>query len=256
MGNVLSIERRGPVAVATISRPPANALNDELVGGLEAVVEQVSGDQEVSVLHFRTDQKIFCGGADLAFMQTCFSTPEGPNVMLELVRRLQRLFDRMEDSPVISIAEIGGAALGGGFELALACDLRVAAIEAKMGLPEVRLGLIPGAGGTQRLARLCGHAVAKRLILEAEVVDGAQAERLGMVQWSHPRQQLAEWTRDLAARLGNMSRAALAAAKSCIAAQGHPTRDGYAEEIAQTQRLYYNADTRRKISEFLNRSGS
>jgi enoyl-CoA hydratase/carnithine racemase len=230
-------------------------LNDELVGRLEAVVEQVSGDQEVSVLHIRTDQKIFCGGADLGFMQTCFSTPEGPNVMLELVRRLQRLFDRMEISPVISIAEIGGAALGGGFELALACDVRVAAVEAKMGLPEVRLGLIPGAGGTQRLARLCGPAVAKRLILGAEVVDGAQAERLGMVQWSHPRQQLAEWTRDLATRLGSMSRAALAAAKSCIAAQGHATRDGYAEEITQTQSLYYNADTRRKISEFLNPSG-
>ena len=253
---MLSIERKGPVVVATISRPPANALNDELVDRLEAVVEQVSDDQAVSVLHLRTDQKIFCGGADLGFMQTCFSTPEGPNVMLELVRRLQRLFDRMEDSPVISIAEIGGAALGGGFELALACDVRVAAVEAKMGLPEVRLGLIPGAGGTQRLARLCGHGVAKRLILGAEVVDGAQAERLGMVQWSQPRQQLAEWTRDLAARLGGMSRAALAAAKSCIAAQGHATRDGYAEEITQTRSLYYHADTRQKISEFLNRSAS
>ena len=253
---MLSIERKGPVVVATISRPPANALNDELVDRLEAVVEQVSDDQAVSVLHLRTDQKIFCGGADLGFMQTCFSTPEGPNVMLELVRRLQRLFDRMEDSPVISIAEIGGAALGGGFELALACDVRVAAVEAKLGLPEVRLGLIPGAGGTQRLARLCGHGVANRLILGAEVVDGAQAERLGMVQWSQPRQQLAEWTRDLAARLGSMSRAALAAAKSCIAAQGHATHDGYAEEITQTRSLYYNADTRQKISEFLNRSAS
>src|SRR3972149_36049 len=256
MEKVLSIERTGPVAVATLSRPPANAFNDELVGRLEAALDQVIADEEVSVLHIRTDQKIFCGGADLAFMQSCFSTPEGLDVMLELVRRMQRLFERMETAPVVFIAEIGGAALGGGLELALACDLRVAAIEAKLGVPEVRLGLIPGAGGTQRLARLCGQGIAKRLILGAEVVDGAQAERLGVVQWAQPRQQLAEWTRDLAARLGTLSRAALAAAKNCISAEGHPARDGYAEEIAQTQSLYYNADTRQKISEFLNRSAS
>ncbi|MBI2819930.1 MAG: enoyl-CoA hydratase/isomerase family protein [Acidobacteria bacterium] len=253
---MLSIERTGPVAVVTLSRPPANAFNDELVGRLEAVLDQVTEDEGVSVLHIRSDQKIFCGGADLAFMQSCFSTPEGPDVMLELVRRLQCLFDRIETAPVVSIAEIGGAALGGGMELALACDVRVAAIEAKLGLPEVRLGLIPGAGGTQRLARLCGHGVAKRLILGAEVLDGAQAERLGIVQWAHPRQQLPEWTRELAARLAGMSRDALAAAKSCIAAQGHPTRDGFAEEIAGTRILYFHTDTRRRVAEFLNRSAT
>ena len=253
---VLSVERNGPVAVATISRPPANALNDELVSRLEAVLEEVAKDETVSVLHLRTDLKIFCGGADLAFMQTCFSTPEGPDAMLELVRRLQRLFDRMETTPVVLIAEIGGAALGGGMELALACDLRVAANEAKLGLPEVHLGLIPGAGGTQRLARLCGLGVARRLIFGAEVVSGAEAERLGMVTWAQPRAQLAEWTRDLAARMGGMSRAALAAAKSCIAAQGQTGRDGFAEEIAATRRLYFDPDTRRKVSKFLERSAT
>jgi enoyl-CoA hydratase len=251
---VLTLERNGAVAVATISRPPANALNEELVSRLEAALDQVVKDESVTVLHLRTDQKIFCGGADLVFMQTCFSTPTGPDVMLELVRRLQRLFDRIEAAPVVSIVEIGGAALGGGFELALACDLRVAAFEAKMGLPEVRLGLIPGAGGTQRLARLCGHAVAKRLILGAEVVDGSEAERLGMVQWAQPRAQLAEWTRDLAGRMGALSRVAIAAAKSCISAQGNPARDGSAEEISYTRALYYNDDTRSKVREFLSRS--
>ena len=89
------------------------------------------------------------------------------------------------------LAEIGGAAMGGGFELALACDLRIAANEAKVGLPEVRLGLIPGAGGTQRLTRLCGPALANRLILGAEVLDGATAAALGVVHWSAPRAELA-----------------------------------------------------------------
>ena len=251
---MISVERKGSVAVATISRPPANALNEELVSRLEQVVKEAAGDASITVLHLRTDQKIFCGGADLAFMQTCFSTPEGPQAMLEVVRRLQRLFDQMEAAPVIFLVELSGAALGGGFELALACDLRVAAVEAKMGLPEVRLGLVPGAGGTQRLTRLCGPGVAKRLILGAEVIDGAEAQRLGLVHWAQPRAQLADWTQELATRLGSMSRAAVGAAKACIAAQGEAGRDGYAEELKFTLSLYNNADTRQKVKEFLNRS--
>lgn len=251
---MLSIERTGRVVVVTLSRPPVNALNDELVARFEAVLHQVAADEEVSVLHIRSEQKVFCAGADLALMQSCFSTDEGPDVMLEVARRMQRLFERIETAPVVAIAEIGGAAMGGGMELALACDVRVAAMEAKLGLPEVRLGLLPGAGGTQRLTRLCGPGIANRLILGAEVIDGAQAERLGIVQWAQPREQLAGWTRELAARFAAMPKAALAAAKRCIAAQGHPTRDGFAEELAGTRRLYDHPETRRRVSEFLNRS--
>ena len=251
---MLSLERNGPVATITMSRAPANAWNEELVTRFENLLAEVADYPDLSVIHLRSDQKIFCAGADLAFMRTCFSTPDGPEVMLEVVRRMQRLFVRIETAPVISIAEIGGAALGGGLELALACDLRVAALEAKLGLPEVRLGLLPGAGGTQRMARLCGHSIAKRLILGAEVLDGAQAERLGIVQWAHPRQELAERTRDLATHLASMPKAALAAAKSCIAAQGVPARDGFAEEISGTRLLYNNPESRRRVSEFLDRN--
>lgn len=251
---MLSLERTGPVATITMSRAPANAWNEELITRFENFLTEIAAHPDVSVIHLRSNQKIFCAGADLAFMRTCFSTPDGPEVMLELVRRMQRLFLRIETAPVISIAEMGGAALGGGLELALACDLRVAAIEAKLGLPEVHLGLLPGAGGTQRLARLCGHAIAKRLILGAEILDGAQAERLGIVQWAHPRQELAERARNLATHLASMPKAALAAAKSCIAAQGAPARDGYAEEISGTRLLYNNPESRRKVSEFLDRN--
>ena len=102
-------------------------------------------------------------------MRSCFATPEGPERMVELVKRMQRLFARLETATVVTVAEIGGAAMGGGLELALACDLRVAAIDARLGLPEVRLGLLPAAGGTQRLTRLCGQGTAKRLILGAEL---------------------------------------------------------------------------------------
>jgi enoyl-CoA hydratase/carnithine racemase len=189
-------------------------------------------------------------------MKSCFATPEGSDAMVEVVRRMQRLFERLETAAVVTLAEIGGAAMGGGLELALACDLRVAAADAKLGLPEIRLGLVPAAGGTQRLTRLCGPGTAKRMILGAELLDGARAERLGIVQWAQPRQQLASWTSELAARIAGMPKAALAANKHCIHAEGDPTRDGFAEEISATRHLYDHPETREKVSEFLNKSAT
>ncbi|HEY7676701.1 MAG TPA: enoyl-CoA hydratase/isomerase family protein [Candidatus Methylomirabilis sp.] len=250
---MLSIERTGRVVVATLCRPPVNALDDELVARLEAALDRAAGDDEVTVLHIRSDQKVFCAGADLALMRSCFATPEGTEVMLELVRRLQRLFARIEAAPLVTLAEIGGAAMGGGLELALACDVRVAALEASLGLPEAGLGLLPGGGGTQRLTRLCGRGVACRLILGAEAIDGAEAERLGIVQWARAREQLAGWTREVAARFAAIPKAALGANKGCIAAAADPARDGFAEELAATRRLYDHPETRRRVAAFLNK---
>ena len=144
--------------------------------------------------------------------------------------------------------------MGGGLELTLACDIRVAALEAKLGMPEVGLGLLPGAGGTQRLTRLCGRGIANRLILGGEIIDGALAEHLGVVQWTQPRAQLAEWTSKLATRFAEFPRPALAASKQCMAAVGDPHRDGYAEELAATRKLYQHPETRRRVSEFLDRA--
>jgi benzoate-CoA ligase family protein len=248
------VERFGRVAVATLSRPPVNALDDEFIDRLEVVVDQAIEDQEVVVLLIRSDQAAFCAGADLALMQSCFGTLEGPDVMLDLVRRMQRLFAKIEGAPVVTVAEIGGAAMGGGLELALACDLRVAAAEAKLGLPEVGLGLLPGAGGTQRLTRLCGRGLAERLILGGEIVDGTSAERLGIVQWVRPAASLPEWTRELATRFAQAPRPALAASKRCLAAFGDPHLDGFAEELAATRKLYQHPETRRRVAEFLERS--
>jgi enoyl-CoA hydratase/carnithine racemase len=237
--------------VATLSRPPVNALDGALVERLAALLDGVFADPGVAVLHLRSDQKAFCAGADLALMQACLATADGTAAMIEHVRAMQRLFARIEAVPVVTLAEIGGAALGGGLELALACDLRVAATDAKLGLPEAGLGLLPAAGGTQRLTHLCGAGTAKRLILGAEVIDGAEAARIGLVQWAQPRAGLAEWTRALAARIAALPKPALAAAKACIAAAGSAARDGFAEEIAATRTLYGNAETRERVAGFL-----
>jgi enoyl-CoA hydratase/carnithine racemase len=252
--SMLAIERTGRTLVATLSRPPVNALDGELIARLDAVLDQVTADPEITVLHLRSDEKAFCAGADLALMQSCFATPEGLDRMVDVVKRMQHLFARIESAAVVTVAEIGGAAMGGGLELALACDLRVAALEAKLGLPEVRLGLLPAAGGTQRLTRLCGQGIAKRLILGAELIDGAEALRLGIIQWAQPREQLAGWTRELVVRIAGMPKAALAACKRCINAAGEPSRDGYAEEIAATRSLYEQPETRTKVSEFLTKN--
>jgi enoyl-CoA hydratase len=251
MTSMLSIQQTGRVMVATLSRPPVNAFNDELIVALDAVLDQVSADENITVLHLRSDQKAFCAGADLALMQNCFATKQGPDAMVEVVRRMQRLFARLENAPVVTVAEIGGAAMGGGLELALACDIRVAAVQAKIGLPEVTLGLVPAAGGTQRLTRLCGPGVAKRLILGGEILDGAQAAQLGLVHWVQPREQLADWTRELAARIAASPKAALAANKRCISAAGDANRNGFSEEITETRQLYDHPETRRKVAEFL-----
>jgi len=251
MATMVSTRQVGRVLVATLSRPPVNALDDKLIAELDAVVERAIQDDNVAVLHLRSDQRAFSAGADLALIEACFATPQGPEAMTEVVRHMQRLYWRLESAPLVTLAEIGTTALGGGLELALACDLRVAALEARLGLTEARLGLLPGAGGTQRLTRLCGPGLAKRLILGAEVIDGAEAERLGLVQWARPRDQLAAFASEVATRYAAMPKAALAANKRCIAAATDPERDGYADEISETRTLYDHAETRRKVSDFL-----
>jgi enoyl-CoA hydratase/carnithine racemase len=155
---------------------------------------------------------------------------------------------------MVTLAEIGGVALGGGLELALACDLRVAADSARLGLPETNLGLLPGAGGTQRLSRICGEAIASRLILGAEIINGAEALKLGLVQWSLPDDQLTEWTNDFLQHEGALPEHALAAAKSCIAASHNEDIDGYELELEETRRLHNFAETQRRVQSFLDKS--
>jgi enoyl-CoA hydratase/carnithine racemase len=149
------------------------------------------------------------------------------------------------------MAEIAGAAMGGGLELALACDLRIAANEAKLGLPEVRLGLIPGAGGTQRLSRACDPSIAKRLILGAEIIDGVTAAKLGVVHWAVPRSELAQRAAEIVGGIASLPTEALAASKACIAAAGTSDRSGYTYELEFTRLLLNNADTRKRVDEFL-----
>jgi len=249
----LSID--GRIASLVLERPPVNAFNDVFIEALNRALDQVEAQSDLSLLHIKSGLDVFSAGADLQLIRDCLATPEGRDKMIETVRELQGVFARIENMTAVSIAEIGGAAVGGGLELALACDLRVASEQAKLGLPEAGLGLIPAAGGTQRLTRICGEAVARRLILGAEVVDGAEALRLGLVQWVVAAEELASWTARLTVRLGSMPAEALAASKRCIAAASDRSVDGYELELTETRRLHDVAETQQRIQSFLAKSG-
>jgi enoyl-CoA hydratase/carnithine racemase len=239
------------IATLTMSSPPVNALSEAWIAGLSQAIAAVETRDDWKVLHLRSDQKVFCAGAELKEMRARFDAPDGPDRTYAYVAAIQRLYARIESLRRVTLAEIGGAALGGGFELALACDLRIAATEAKLGLPEVKLGLIPGAGGTQRLTRLVGRGLASRLILGAEAVDGATAERLGLVQWACPRAELPARAAEIAARIAALPVAALAAAKRCIASAATPGHGGYSDELESTRDLQTDAETRERVSAFV-----
>jgi len=246
---VLNVADR--IATVTLSRPPVNAISSEWLTRFTSRLDELAARADWHVLHVRSDQNVFCAGADLSEIRERFDAAAGPDQMLAYVAAIQRLYARIEHLPQVTLAEIGGAAMGGGLELALACDLRIVAAEAKLGLPEARLGLIPGAGGTQRLTRLCSRAVASRLILSAEVVDGATAASLGLVHWSAPRADLPLRAREIAQRVAELPAAALAACKQCIAAASEPGRGGYFDELEHTRQLLTDTQTRQRVEAFL-----
>jgi enoyl-CoA hydratase/carnithine racemase len=239
------------VAVLTLSRAPVNAISEEWLDAFNAQLDALSTRTDWTVLHIRSDQKVFCAGADLREVRQRMEDPKGPDRTYAFVAGMQRLYARIERLPQVTLAEIGGAAMGGGLELALACDLRVAASNAKLGLPEAQLGLIPGAGGTQRLTRLCGRSVATRLILGAETLNGREACDLGVVHWAFDPGELQRQTEEIVRRVAALPGAALAASKACIAAAAEPGRGGYVDELEATRRLLTDTDAQRRVNAFL-----
>nr|WP_319564421.1 enoyl-CoA hydratase/isomerase family protein [uncultured Rhodoferax sp.] len=248
---MFKVEDQGSVVRITLQRAPVNAISTEFIAGFMQVLDGLTDKTDLSVLHLRSDQKAFCAGADLAQVQSCFAIEGGADVMRQNITHFHTLFDRLEALPCVTLAEIGGSALGGGFELALACDLRMASSSAKLGLPEAKLGLIPGAGGTQRLTRLCGPGIAARIILGCDVVDGATACQLGMVQWAVAPEKLAQEAEALAQRIASQSAPALQVAKRCIAQVGKLAPSGFTAELDGIHSLVSTVEAQTRIQAFL-----
>ena len=251
MEPTISLAMEGSVAVATLCRPPVNAINEAWVDRLNEVLDEVAQAGQIGVLRIRSSGRVFCAGADLALMRSIFDSAAGRERMIVLTRRMQEVFARLEALPQVTLAEIGGAAMGGGFELALACDLRIVSEAARIGLPEARLGLLPAAGGTQRMTRICGEAVARRLILGAELVAGADAVGLGLAQWSAPAAELEARAQALTARLAELPPQTLAANKHCIEVAARGGEDGFEAELAASAQLLAAPETQRRVTAFL-----
>ena len=245
------VSEPGPVWTVRLDSPPANALGPELVGELEAVLDAVD-PETTRVLVVQSTGRFFSAGVDISMMQRAAGSVHGVEEIAGFGGRLQAAFQRIEDLPIPTVAVLQGHALGGGLELALACDLRVADETALVGLPETKLGLIPGAGGTQRVTRIAGRGVALRLILRGELAPAGWAEQVGLVQWCVPKGTAAQVADDLAQELAALPQAALAACKHSIALA--PSPEGFASEIAQTRHLLDSDETRRRFTEFLEKS--
>lgn len=175
--SVVLFEKKDKVAVIKINRPEAmNALNADVLQAIDAAVDQAAADDEVQVVVFTGEGKAFVAGADIAQMST-MSEKEGYDFGVlgsQVFRKIELL-----DKP--SIAAINGFALGGGCELAMSCDIRIASAKAKFGQPEVGLGITPGYCGTQRMARICGKAKAMELILTGDMINAEEAKNIGLV---------------------------------------------------------------------------
>lgn len=171
-------EKKDKYAVLTIDRTDAmNALNEDVLKDMRDAVESLNSDPGIQVMIITgAGDKAFCAGADIAQM-----VEFGPDQAEAFARRGHKTMNTIQNSDIISIAAINGFALGGGLELALSCDIRIASDNAKMGLPETGLGLIPGFGGTQRLARLVGRSAALEIILTGSMVDANRALQTGLV---------------------------------------------------------------------------
>lgn len=188
--------REGAVWTLMLDRPErANAYGAELLAGLEAEIALMEADPPAVVVVEAAGSGAFCAGADLREMRE-----KGPLDALEL--RSQRIFTRLARLPSVSVAAIHGAAVAGGMELALACDLRVGGPEARFWLPETGMGILPSAGGTTRLARLVGAGRAKAIILGGQRVGAAEALQMGLIHRleADPRAAARAWAREIAGR--------------------------------------------------------
>jgi enoyl-CoA hydratase/carnithine racemase len=174
--DLVRLEVEGGIGTIRVDRPPMNALNIEVQEGLRAAATEASDRRDVSAVIVYGGEKVFAAGADIKEMQAMSYTD-----MVDRSGALQSAFTAVAHIPKPTVAAVTGYALGGGCELALACDFRVVGDNARLGQPEILLGLIPGAGGTQRLARLVGPARAKEMIFSGRFVAADEALRIGLV---------------------------------------------------------------------------
>ncbi|MBB1092710.1 enoyl-CoA hydratase [Rhodopseudomonas palustris] len=245
--NVIIVEREGRVGIVTLNRPEVlNALNDELMDALGAALLAFDADDGIGAIVIAGTARAFAAGADIAGMaEWSYSDVYSSNFITrnwETIKRVRK--------PVL--ASVAGLAFGGGCELALACDIIIAARNAKFALPEIKLGLLPGAGGTQRLPRAIGKAKAMDMCLSARPLDAEEADRYGLVSRVVDDDRLHEETMKLATTIASFSAPALMALKESLnRAFEIPLAEGILFERRELHARFATADAREGIRAFL-----
>tara|TARA_R110002110_G_scaffold415697_2_gene653854 strand:+ start:21810 stop:22598 length:789 start_codon:yes stop_codon:yes gene_type:complete len=244
----LKVEVRGHIALVTIDNPAANTWDTESLPALRDLVNKLNREDAIFALVLTgAGDKFFSAGADLKLF-----ADGDPGTARTMAEYFGEAFETLADFRGVSIAAVNGFAMGGGLEVAMACDIRIAEEQAQMALPEAKVGLLPCAGGTQRLARLVGEGWAKRIILCGERVDAATALRIGLVEEVVPRGESLERALALAEQVGGQSPGAVASCKTLI----HSGRDieigsGLALERELFVELFSTEDQREGVNAFL-----
>jgi len=206
-------EKQGPVATITLNRPKQkNSISVEMLGEFSQCCDAISADSDVRAVVLTGGEGVFCAGGDIEMLASL----ESPAKAQEFVAFSRSVFSKIYNLARPVIAAVNGAALGGGCELALACDLRIASESACFGQLEIRHGILPGAGGTQRLPRVVGLAQAKELLYSGDIIDAAEAHRIGLVNRVVPDGVLAAEATAWAVKLAKMPQFALRLTKNAV----------------------------------------
>jgi enoyl-CoA hydratase len=242
--DVVRVERDGAIAVVTIDHPPANAISRAVVLGITEAFESAEADPGCRGLVLTGGgPKFFAAGADISE----FGSQGGDNIA-----QGQGLTLAMERSRLPVVAAVNGIAFGGGCELTLACDVRIASTAARFGQPEIKLGIIPGWGGTQRLPRLIGRSAAIELLLSGDPIDAARALALGLVSRVVEPDELLSAAIDVARKFAAQAPLALAATKRAVAdGLDRPLSEGLDAERREFVGLFATEDAREGITAFL-----
>ncbi len=248
MENIL-IEKQDNIAVITINRPTKlNALNKATIQELHDGFKALNEDKSVkAIIITGSGEKAFVAGADISEFAG-FSVDDGGKLA---AKGQELLFDFVQNLSTPVIAAVNGFALGGGLELAMACHFRTASTNAKMGLPEVTLGVIPGYGGTQRLAQLVGKGRAMELIMTAGMIDAETAKNYGLANHVVAQEELLDFTKGIASKIANNSSVAIAKAIEAINANFEDGTNGYEVEIKNFGLSFGTEDFKEGTTAFL-----
>ena len=241
------VERVDRAALLTLNAPhKRNAIDRSMVDALHLALDELAADDDLAALIVTgSGDKAFAAGADIAELKE-------RHALQALQAINSALFKRVEELPFPVIAAVRGYALGGGCELAMACDIRVAGESAKMGLPEVTLGIIPAAGGTYRLPRLVGLGRARELIYTGRILDSRECLRIGLVNHVVPDADVVSKARELAAEIAANGRLAVRAAKATMNALSRPGETAAVTFESTVQALLYDTeDKHRRMAAFL-----